>query len=819
MESKKTKKESKSSKKHQKEIIEESNKNINIYLNQELPKEGEQFTDILFPPDESSLLGQNTTGKFPSEIEKEKNIIPSSEIEWRRSKNIFAEPHLFEGEISIKNICTGITTNSYFLSAVDALCKYPNLISKIFLTKKYDKEKCCFELVLFIDGGFQIIYLDDYFPCIKGTSVPYFSKPTTFELWYMLLEKAWAKVNGGYGNILVGNPSEIFRFLTGFCTERINNKLYDNKNYINFLKNCNESNDIIFFSTRNEDDVEEIGLIKDNNYILSNVVKIKDKNNEEIFLFKLRNPILSENKWKGDWNDKSDNWTDEVNKQIDKDILERNYNEFFININDLLKYFNITDICHILFNASSQIFDFSFHEEKNLEESQMFNFYIENKGKVSIYVAEKNWRFHKDLNYYPHPTSLVLVQYDPEEIIIKKIYTDFESDKDLEKTIFLNEGFYLLWIYKNFLNEEGDINKNMKVKILTESQTYIKPLGPDNDLQIIQQIIYEETKLEKDNLINNSEIFHYISNEFKNSGLAYRIAINPLSNYYQKWNIDSSETKDFTIIYPKLNPQNQSEIIIEENNYSIIIAIRNKKYGKFNFNTKIDAEQFEGTSKKEKSIKSLKDFKKYFSKDKTNLEKISTKETGLHEELSKKEEFSAVDHGKIFVEKYRKKYNIIEKVLEMEQNENNKNNKNLRWVKIKKNNGLYLGEADQNLPQGRGCFIYNESILGKTINWVGYFDKGQKGNFGRIFNEEGRLIYEGEYKDGLRNGKGTYYYNGGCKYVGEFVNGNIEGNGVFYWEDGTRWEGPFKNNLMNGEGKYYNKDESFSCTYKDGKEV
>ena len=154
----------------------------------------------------------------------------------------------------------------------------------------------------------------------------------------------------------------------------------------------------------------------------------------------------------------------------------------------------------------------------------------------------------------------------------------------------------------------------------------------------------------------------------------------------------------------------------------------------------------------------------------------------------------------------------------MEKDENLEKNKNLRWVKIKKDNGVYLGEADQNIPQGRGCFIYNGKD-NEELKWIGYFDKGDKSNFGKLYNEEGRLIYEGEYKNGLRNGEGTYYYARGLRYEGQFVNGLREGHGVFYWEDGTRWEGPFKNNEMEGEGQYYDKVESFPVEYKNGEIV
>ena len=140
----------------------------------------------------------------------------------------------------------------------------------------------------------------------------------------------------------------------------------------------------------------------------------------------------------------------------------------------------------------------------------------------------------------------------------------------------------------------------MILKILSESQLSIKHLGPDNNFKLIQQIIYEELKSDKENLISNSEIFDQISNEFKESGLAYRITINPLSNCYQKWLVDPSQTKDFTIISPKINSQNQLEFILEENAYIMILAIRNKKFGEFIFDTKVEVEEFEISSDNEK---------------------------------------------------------------------------------------------------------------------------------------------------------------------------------------------------------------------------
>ena len=47
----------------------------------------------------------------------------------------------------------------------------------------------------------------------------------------------------------------------------------------------------------------------------------------------------------------------------------------------------------------------------------------------------------------------------------------------------------------------------------------------------------------------------------------------------------------------------------------------------------------------------------------------------------------------------------------------------------------------------------------------------------------GILIYEGEYLNGKRNGKGKEYYNNNqLKFEGEYLNGKRSGKGIEYLE-------------------------------------
>ena len=58
----------------------------------------------------------------------------------------------------------------------------------------------------------------------------------------------------------------------------------------------------------------------------------------------------------------------------------------------------------------------------------------------------------------------------------------------------------------------------------------------------------------------------------------------------------------------------------------------------------------------------------------------------------------------------------------------------------------------------------------------------------------------GEWCDGERHGKGTFFYANGSRYEGEWVMGAKEGHGLFTFEDGSIYEGPFINDRM-ADGK------------------
>lgn len=98
---------------------------------------------------------------------------------------------------------------------------------------------------------------------------------------------------------------------------------------------------------------------------------------------------------------------------------------------------------------------------------------------------------------------------------------------------------------------------------------------------------------------------------------------------------------------------------------------------------------------------------------------------------------------------------------------------------------VYEGEFKDNLYDGYGKYFIN-GILRYEGNWVKNIPNGYGKNYEK--SEDKVYLYEeGQYADGMLNGKGTQYYSSGAKYYeGNFVKGGTS-NGTYYYEDGKSW--------------------------------
>ena len=62
-------------------------------------------------------------------------------------------------------------------------------------------------------------------------------------------------------------------------------------------------------------------------------------------------------------------------------------------------------------------------------------------------------------------------------------------------------------------------------------------------------------------------------------------------------------------------------------------------------------------------------------------------------------------------------------------------------------------------------------------------------------------IYEGDWKDNLRDGSGTFYYKSKREtYKGTFHKGKKSGKGIFHYASGDQYDGNWSNNQKHGKG-------------------
>lgn len=124
------------------------------------------------------------------------------------------------------------------------------------------------------------------------------------------------------------------------------------------------------------------------------------------------------------------------------------------------------------------------------------------------------------------------------------------------------------------------------------------------------------------------------------------------------------------------------------------------------------------------------------------------------------------------------------------------------------NEHIYVGEFKNGLCDGFGIMTI------KRTNTVisGIFKDNKLNGFATAKCKDGYIIYEGNYQNNLRHGKGVTYYPNTDKvvsYDGEFNKGKKEGKGVSYYLETktTQYVGEFKNDLWNGKGTMFSTNQ------------
>ena len=437
----------------------------NYYMNQR-PEEDKELDDDLFPPENQSLKG-----RYELPLGKEK-------IEWKSADKIWGEEISIFGEtISENDIKLGMVKDAYFVAAIKALIQFPSIIIQLFKTMTFPKDDSGIQIFLKIEGVWTIYVIDNYFPVSKETGETIFCDSPTKNLWAILLEKAWAKANFGYGNIVKGLTSEVFDAFTPFITIPINVPKEDSESLWESLKVV-EKNNCIMTATVKEGTpgLEDVGLIKNYSFIF---VSINEKDN--IKMVKMWNPF-EEGAWKGDYCFQSEKWTEELRKKFEYTEMPED-GTFYITFDNLRQFFRLINI---LVPMRPYICKTLNIPKEKADGYNILKVKFEKKGILSLDLKKQTIRFHKDIKEEHDIIQNILFAkiYKEDK---KLIYYDACFNEPLLTRV--EPGEYILEFNLDYKTLEIKDIRPYNIYLASNIEFSVKFSESDNDLTVMKTIM------------------------------------------------------------------------------------------------------------------------------------------------------------------------------------------------------------------------------------------------------------------------------------------------------------------------------------------
>jgi antitoxin component YwqK of YwqJK toxin-antitoxin module len=134
-------------------------------------------------------------------------------------------------------------------------------------------------------------------------------------------------------------------------------------------------------------------------------------------------------------------------------------------------------------------------------------------------------------------------------------------------------------------------------------------------------------------------------------------------------------------------------------------------------------------------------------------------------------------------------------VVKSEKSELGNLNSGFRSVFWFSDQSWYEGDFDFKTLRPEGFGVIYDNLRCKI--YEGNFRHGVKVGRGKLFFSDQKILYMGNFEGDSQNGEGRLYYaneKNSVFYEGEFKNGLREGDGVIYYENGKKnYEGGIKN--------------------------
>ena len=104
------------------------------------------------------------------------------------------------------------------------------------------------------------------------------------------------------------------------------------------------------------------------------------------------------------------------------------------------------------------------------------------------------------------------------------------------------------------------------------------------------------------------------------------------------------------------------------------------------------------------------------------------------------------------------------------------------------NEAVYMGQFKDGLRHGRGIQIEMDKSIYEVSIFEGIWEKGKTKGYGRKIYSNGH-IYEGNWLDSKSHGFGVYLHTDGHKYSGQWLLDNKHGRGYEEWPEVRVYDG------------------------------
>lgn len=141
--------------------------------------------------------------------------------------------------------------------------------------------------------------------------------------------------------------------------------------------------------------------------------------------------------------------------------------------------------------------------------------------------------------------------------------------------------------------------------------------------------------------------------------------------------------------------------------------------------------------------------------------------------------------------------------------------------------GRYAGEFLYGMRHGKGTHQWRGQVYDGEWKWdkwsgkgvlrdadgstcTGTWSEGRQHGFCTITSQEGAVLFQGEFKNGKRDGLGRQLFDNGDFYDGGWCEGRLHERGIYYFMNGDKLYGMWDRGAYHGVGIFHHADGSIS---------